>query len=759
MTIDEFLALLKNVRRAGKGWVALCPAHPDTENSLKIDRDNGKILLKCFAGCETPQILAALNLKWTDLFENKHSEVYKNTGQDGAKVRNSKKHAKKPGKSGTPGCTDFRTGDAPQGAKGATGANLTLEELAAAKKLPTEFLRELGLREVTVQQEKSIKVPYYDQSSNEIAVRFRTSLAGANRFKWRRGDRVNLYGLWKLEEVKKARYVLFVEGESDCWTCWYHGISALGVPGKSTWRGEWAEYIKELTVYLWCEPEAFDLVERVAKDIPDLRVIYAPNGIKDPSELHLSGQDFPREMEKLLAGAVLAQDEIAVRRSAELAELAEAAKAVLELDDPLTLVEGNIRGMGYGGDTKQPMIIYLSFASRLLKMRHGTMPVHLLVKGPPSAGKSYAVQIVARLHPPEAYHVIEAGSPRVLIYDEAELKHKALIFGEADSLPSGEDNPAASAIRGLLQDGNLHYKVSEKDDNGAYHVREISKEGPTVLVTSSVKSLGEQLMTRLFVLDMTGEADQVRNALLTQAQAEIAGTSDPDPALIAFQKYLQLQAPWEVVVPFARELAEGIAPAARPRILRDFQRLLSLIKAVAVLRHKHREKDQQGRLIATVDDYRFVYSLVREMYAATVTGASENIRRTVEAVADLRDAGFKVNYSTLAKKLNVHHDLARRWAKTAINHGWLINKAEKGKMADLDLGEPLPEQVGLPDPDSLCTDCTFSASSGAEQGAKTENQKSVDKKAFADGKDDFCTDAPSLPGDLFTVLSDEEIPF
>jgi len=54
--------------------------------------------------------------------------------------------------------------------------------------------------------------------------------------------------------------------------------------------------------------------------------------------------------------------------------------------------------------------------------------------GPASAGKSYTVQTCTRLLRPEAYHVIDASSPRVMIYDDAELRHRVVIFGEADSL-------------------------------------------------------------------------------------------------------------------------------------------------------------------------------------------------------------------------------------------------------------------------------------------------------------------------------------
>ena len=61
----------------------------------------------------------------------------------------------------------------------------------------------------------------------------------------------------------------------------------------------------------------------------------------------------------------------------------------------------------------------------------------------------------------DAYHRIDAGSQKVLIYEKGDLRHRVLVFGEADSIPMGEDNPASSALRSLLQDHHLNYSVLE----------------------------------------------------------------------------------------------------------------------------------------------------------------------------------------------------------------------------------------------------------------------------------------------------------
>jgi len=76
-----------------------------------------------------------------------------------------------------------------------------------------------------------------------------------------------------------------------------------------------------------------------------------------------------------------------------------------------------------------------------------------------------------------------------------------------------------------------------------------------------------------------------------QAKIEIEGVEDPSEELLAFQGYLQALAPWDVIVPFADQLAEGIGKVAiNSRINRDFARLLSMVKAVAIIRHRHRAR-------------------------------------------------------------------------------------------------------------------------------------------------------------------------
>jgi putative DNA primase/helicase len=55
-------------RKAGSGWTAHCPAHEDRTPSLSIrDSDDGKVLVRCHAGCDQERVIAALRARnlWT----------------------------------------------------------------------------------------------------------------------------------------------------------------------------------------------------------------------------------------------------------------------------------------------------------------------------------------------------------------------------------------------------------------------------------------------------------------------------------------------------------------------------------------------------------------------------------------------------------------------------------------------------------------------------------------------------------------------
>ena len=64
MTSAETIAKALGGRKAGGGWTARCPAHDDRTPSLSIrDADDGKVLVRCHAGCDQERVIAALRAR------------------------------------------------------------------------------------------------------------------------------------------------------------------------------------------------------------------------------------------------------------------------------------------------------------------------------------------------------------------------------------------------------------------------------------------------------------------------------------------------------------------------------------------------------------------------------------------------------------------------------------------------------------------------------------------------------------------------
>ena len=69
MPLDNLLSRLDRVKKQGSGYVALCPAHDDKSPSLSVsEADDGRVLIHCFGGCSTADVVAAVGLELCDLF-------------------------------------------------------------------------------------------------------------------------------------------------------------------------------------------------------------------------------------------------------------------------------------------------------------------------------------------------------------------------------------------------------------------------------------------------------------------------------------------------------------------------------------------------------------------------------------------------------------------------------------------------------------------------------------------------------------------
>lgn len=87
MYLEDFLEKIEaavghRLKRSGGSYSCRCPAHEDTNPSLSINEGaDGKILLKCYAGCSVEEICSKLGMSVSELFPKQ--EVRQSTGSGG----------------------------------------------------------------------------------------------------------------------------------------------------------------------------------------------------------------------------------------------------------------------------------------------------------------------------------------------------------------------------------------------------------------------------------------------------------------------------------------------------------------------------------------------------------------------------------------------------------------------------------------------------------------------------------------------------
>ena len=76
--LDKLLSRLEKVKRiANDRYTAICPSHDDRSPSLAIKDADDRLLLHCFCGCETADVLSAIGLTFADVMPSQNKGNFK----------------------------------------------------------------------------------------------------------------------------------------------------------------------------------------------------------------------------------------------------------------------------------------------------------------------------------------------------------------------------------------------------------------------------------------------------------------------------------------------------------------------------------------------------------------------------------------------------------------------------------------------------------------------------------------------------------
>jgi len=505
-----------------------------------------------------------------------------------------------------------------------------------------------------------------------------------------------LYGAHRRAAWSDEDEVWVVEGEKACEALWTAGAAAVATYGASHQpEPEPLGLLRGRRVVLWPDADdpgrkhMLDIAKRLAGIAAEIRWLEPPDEAPkgwDAADLVGPGDD---------SKAALASVRERIRevpRASTDGHATVQPPAIASTDDILGAAARTVAHLGVAGESRAVRLIYLVVVTRLLDKI-----VSLAVKGPSSAGKSYLVESVLRLFPESACHVLSAFSERALIYDDAPLEHRMLVIYEAAGMAG---DTQSYTVRSLLSEGRVRYVTVEKGKDGL-KPRTIERQGPTGLITTTTAiRLHPENETRMLSLTISDTSEQTAAVLLAQA----AGGSAP----VDLEPWRQLQT-WlaqssnTVVIPYGVTLAQAIPPVA-VRLRRDFPTVVALVKAHALLHQVRRDRDDQGAVVATIEDYAAVRELVADLVAdAAERSVPASVRETVEQVGTLVLGGGETTVLALAQAMNLDKSAASRRVRAALDRGYLKNLEDRrGRPSRLVLGDPLPaEQTILPEPEEL----------------------------------------------------------
>jgi hypothetical protein len=133
----------------------------------------------------------------------------------------------------------------------------------------------------------------------------------------------------------------------------------------------------------------------------------------------------------------------------------------------------------------------------------------------------------------------------------------------------------------------------------------------------------------------------------------------------------------DVVIPFAPDIQSFLGQGGElpTSARRAFKRVLISIKTISLLHQKQRQKDDQGRVIAGIQDYALAYQLIDRAFRESLGGGKYTDRRI-----QIVDRMGPILPKNLAKCEEVSGAAITSWSKNWLKNGVLIWVDDQGAM-------------------------------------------------------------------------------
>ena len=326
---------------------------------------------------------------------------------------------------------------------------------------------------------------------------------------------------------------------------------------------------------------------------------------------------------------------VEVRRELDK-EIGKDCLKILEDPDLFGLIVDRELEKKITGENQSRKAIFLSLCSVWIEDMN--IPLNTLISSVSSAGKSYVCQKITELFPEDLVIYRSKISGEAFTYwhvNEDEWTWDGKILVLEDIGQSVLDSPT---FRVMCSDGSVATVVRNQRA-----VDLIVNGKPCILITTASTNPSKEILNRFNIVQLDESAKQTEAVAYNEALESKNEKYDP-----MITQALGLLKRRQVIVPFALDMQKYITKHYSwedVRMRRDFSRLRDLIKCSAVL-HQFQRKEQDGKLIATKQDYEIARECINYIQTMTLKGLVHKLRKIYEACVKEREFTAKEIHAT-----------------------------------------------------------------------------------------------------------------
>jgi DNA primase catalytic core len=368
-------------------------------------------------------------------------------------------------------------------------------------------------------------------------------------------------------------------------------------------------------------------------------------------------------------------------------DVQEAAKAkndalnILKTGNPMHYICDTIKNI-HIGDERATEGLNLAIANQSCLNTQG---IQIKLSGDSGGGKSHLAKSVC--HCLRDKHIIESSlSAKAAYY--MDLQPGTILFSD-DTEISEDMETVIKRSTTNYQDYTTHTTV--KDGNSM-----TLTIPPRILwlITSVEDEVSDQLLNRQLIFNVDTSTEQ-KNKIFEMQKAE--ALEGEIKTLQVTHEVVVCREMWDMIksetfkvrVPFIDDV--DVMDKSNSR---NFPMFLDMLKGYTIFNHMQRDKDEDGYLLATKDDFYAAKSLFESQTESVLTKLNEKERRIIQAIGQSGKEGAEINQ--IAKSIGLSYHVVRNALKGRNRkQGGLLEKVKNLKLVEGSKSFTVEEEQGM----------------------------------------------------------------